>query len=148
MWPLARALRAVNPLSRARSAARATPHTLFQRSTRAAPSRRACDEASPHTGTVATLVLKPARTLSWVAFQRWLASALDESGDCLLRLKGCLSFDAFARPMVLQAVHHAFYPVLEVPPGSAAEECLVMIFEGQVPSALLSSASSVGLCWE
>lgn len=143
--PLARELGALNPLTRARSVAKADLHTLLRRSTRAAPLRRLCDETGPHVSAVATLVLKPERILSWVTFQRWLASALDESGARLLRLKGCLSFDAFARPMLLQAVHHAFYPVLEVPRGSVPEECLIMIFEGQVPSALLSSASTIGL---
>ena len=147
--PLGRQLRALNPLARVTPVGRASLNAIFNRATsRLPPSMLVCDETSPHLEDISTVVLRATGVLDWIAFRNWLATVLDECGDRLLRLKGCLSFDAFEHPVVLQAVHHAFYPLVEATGFSAKPDAgfLLLIIEGSVPSKLVENAVAAGLC--
>ena len=83
-------------------------------------------------------MLRPRGDLSWPAFTTWLGSVLERHGDVLLRLKGCLRFSGQPALIVIQAVHHTFYPVAELTPGTDCEPFLVLMFEGPVPVDLMT----------
>jgi G3E family GTPase len=91
-----------------------------------------CVEGSDHLAGIATLLLRSQTPLAWTPFRLWLSKVLDAYGPRLLRLKGCLTFDAFEGPVIIQAVHHSFYPVEPAP--CRGDDFLVMIFDGPAPS--------------
>jgi hypothetical protein len=55
-----------------------------------------------------------------------------------MRIKGQLSFQGYSTPLIIQAVHHTFYPVAEADAGADTPErnVLVLIFEGEAPQGL------------
>ncbi len=107
---------------------------LFRRDT-VRPTRSAlvCEGISDHLARISTLVLKAEKPLSWARFRIWLSEVLDESGDRVLRLKGRLTFDGAERPVIVQAVHHSFYPLVETSDPNDIEAFLVFIFDGAAP---------------
>ena len=111
------------------------PELVFRRD--AFPRSRAaflCDEPSDHLGGISTVLLRACHPLSWARFRVWLGELLDRSGARLLRLKGRLTFDAGEGSVIIQAVHHTFYPVVEAPPrrDDDREDVLVLILDGPV----------------
>ena len=139
---IARRLRALNPIaSRGRSRfGDADTAPLFAPAT---PSLRTgrfrADDGADHLNGIATCVLTENRKLAWPRVQRWLAALLARSGDRLLRLKGILDLVGQDRPVVIQAVHHSFYPIEMLPSwrhGQAAST-LVLITMGDLPPDLL-----------
>ena len=145
------ALAALNPLA-SRHAGGPTPSLaalVFSGPVRAVDGRSArrsgfaCDPAETHLAGVSRLVLRPRGDLSWPVFTTWLGSVLERHGDALLRLKGCLRFSGQPAPLVIQAVHHTFYPVAEAPQGTDCEPFLVLMFEGPVPAELSTDPLAV-----
>jgi G3E family GTPase len=138
---------AKNPLAAIRQSDEVIePDYLFRR-TATRPSRFAisCDSGSDHLAGTATLVLRPKRPLSWTAFKVLINDILNEYGPRLLRLKGRLSFDAHKMPVIIQAVHHTFYPIVEAPPGSDDQDFLILIFDGAVPAGVADRFAGAGL---
>ncbi|WP_284944509.1 CobW family GTP-binding protein [Acidisoma cladoniae] len=108
------------------------PGWLFQHVVvRPVPSSLFCAEGEDHLAGIATLLLRSDTSLVWTSFRLWLSDVLDKYGSRLLRLKGRLTFDASAGPVIIQAVHHSFYPVEPAP--HAGENFLVLIFDGPAP---------------
>ncbi len=130
-------LAALNPLATVEDSRNVEPDRLFRRDF-GAPSRSnfACDEPSEHIEQISTIMLRPSRKLLWRPFQIWLGGILDAYGDHLLRLKGQLTFaDQLTKAVVIQAVHHHFYPVIELA-GETSDDFLVLIFERAISSEL------------
>jgi G3E family GTPase len=97
-----------------------------------------CDTVSDHLVGVSSVLLRPKRPLAWVAFQAWLHALLNIFGSRVMRIKGQLSFQGYSTPLIIQAVHHTFYPVAEaeVDEDTAARNFLVLVFEGDAPKGL------------
>lgn len=90
---------------------------------------------SDHGDDITSLVLTADCPLAWPAVQRFLAGLLEAAGERLLRLKGVLDLAGEPRPVVVQAVHHSFYPLEMLPawrPGRR-ESTLVLIAQGILP---------------
>ena len=133
---LAAELKRLNRLATLGASGSATPDLLFQRETpRLERSAFVCDEPSDHLADISTLVLRPNRPLAWVCFKIWLSKVLDTLGPNLLRLKGRLTFEESAASLVIQAVHHIFYPVVEDPEAvtDGTQDFLVLIFDAAAP---------------
>ncbi len=129
---LATELNRLNPLATIGAGGDATPDLLFRRETpRFDRPFFLCDEASDHLADVSTIVLRPCRPLDWLHFKVWLAKVLDVFGSDLLRLKGRLRFEDACASLIIQAVHHVFYPVVEAPHDATddAQDFLVLIFD-------------------
>ena len=133
---LAVELRRLNPLATIGASGSATPDLLFRRETpRFDRPVFLCDEPSDHLADISTIVLRQRRPLDWARFKVWLSKVLDTFGPDLLRLKGRLRFADTPARLIVQAVHHTFYPVIEDPEGAAHDrpEFLVLIFAGATP---------------
>jgi G3E family GTPase len=91
-----------------------------------------------HPDDIGSLTLTAERPLSWPSVQRFLAGLLDAAGDRLLRLKGILDVAGEDRPVVVQAVHHCFYPLEALPawPAAGRASTLVLIAVGALPETL------------
>ena len=127
---LALQLRRLNPLATIGTSRGVAPGLLFRRETpRVARSTFLCDEPSDHLADIATVVLRQRRPLEWTGFKIWLSQVLDAHGPDLLRLKGRLRFGNSPSSVIVQAVHHTFYPVIEDPAGDTHKaDFLVLIF--------------------
>ena len=133
---LAAELRRLNPLATLGASGSAAPDLLFRRgSARYGRPVFLCDEPSDHLADISTVVLRPRHPLDWTRFRIWLSKVLDAFGPDLLRLKGGLKFDDSASRLIIQAVHHTFYPVIEDPEDARTDESdfLVLIFAGASP---------------
>ncbi len=129
-------LRRLNPLATIGTSGNATSDRLFRRETpRFERPVFLCDETSDHLAGVSTIVLRPNRPLSWTRFKIWLAKVLEDVGPDLLRLKGRLTFEDSPASLIVQAVHHTFYPVIEDPEGGPQDkpDFLVLIFASAAP---------------
>ena len=116
-------LRRLNPLATLGTSGDATPNLLFRRETpRFEKPVFLCDEPSDHLAGISTVVLRPNGPLSWTRFKIWLAKVLDAFGPDLLRLKGRLTFEDSPASLIIQAVHHTFYPVIEDPEGAPQDK--------------------------
>lgn len=137
---------ASNPLASVRRfPAEAFPDFLFERTAQApAGSGMVCVPGPDHLVEIGTTVLRPGGRLSWRKFQLWLNDLLQQHGPAILRLKGCLRFDASPGRMIVQAVHQTFYPVVEAPAEmDDVTEFLVLISAGPLPAQV---AQSFGTC--
>ncbi len=133
---LALELRRLNPLATVGTSGDATPDLLFRRETpRFDRPVLLCDEPSDHLADISTVVLRQRRPLDWTLFKIWLSTILDTFGPDLLRLKGRLRFADTPARLIVQAVHHTFYPVIEDPEGATNDrpDFLVLIFAGAAP---------------
>ena len=143
---LAEHLGGLNPLATMARAGDVGPDRLFRRDGRtAARSSFACDETFDHLAGIETLVLRPMGDLHWRRFQLWLGELLDRYGDHLLRLKGRLTFADHRLSVVIQAVHHHFYPVIELLDDDS-EDFLVLIIDRRI-SADIANAIDVSCLW-
>jgi G3E family GTPase len=117
-----------------------SPDFLFAGTAAAnAVSSLRCDTVSDHLAGISSLVLRPERPLAWPAFQIWLHDLLDQFGSRIMRIKGQLTFEGHAAPLIIQAVHHTFYPVVEAEvdeDGRGSSHFLVFLFEGDLPQGL------------
>ncbi len=97
-----------------------------------------CDTVTDHLAGISSIVLRTGRRLSWEVFRAWLHALLNDFGNRIMRVKGQLTFEGHAAPLVIQAVHHSFYPVTEAPvdTGTTGGNFLVLIFEGEAPPGL------------
>jgi G3E family GTPase len=132
-------LTALNPLATLRYSQDVDePDLIFERAATRPRSTFFCDEATGHLTGISTLLLRAETPLIWLSFKLWLSQVLDNFGPQLIRLKGCLTFDANPAPVIIQAVHHTFYPIVEAPAGADRREdgFLVLIFEGDIPPEL------------
>ena len=123
------------------------PDTFFESAVSHVPRASiVCDAPGDHLADVSMVLLKPRNPLGWGPFRIWLGSVLDAFGPRLLRLKGRLTFDGMHASLVIQAVHHTFYPVVEAPnrPGESAEDFLVLIFDGAAPLDLGAGFEAMG----
>lgn len=139
---LMRTLGTINPIaSLGRSRFGDThPAPLFAVSSRALRIPRLhADGARAHIGGIVSHVLTAQQPLVWSRTQRWLAHLLSESGERLLRLKGIFAIAGQDRPVVVQAVHHSFYPLetLEARPRDKTRSTLVLIVVGGLHDGLL-----------
>ncbi len=125
-------LGALNGLAAVTPSDAVEPDAVFGRGASRTPF--SCDEPADHLNGISTIVLRSQRRLSWSAFQTWLADILDRAGSQLLRLKGRLTFDTAPGGVIVQAVHHIFYPLTEAPAGSGDDDFLVLIFDGAIPA--------------
>jgi G3E family GTPase len=130
----------LNPLAPVgRSDKGVTPAFLFSRAT-AAITRSSlwCDTVVDHLEGISSVVLRPERQLAWPAFQSWLNALLETFGSRLMRIKGQLSFEGYLTPVIIQAVHHTFYPITEAHREENTPEFnfLVLLFEGDAPQGL------------
>ncbi|UDL94761.1 GTP-binding protein [Lichenihabitans sp. PAMC28606] len=144
---LARRLGRLNALASIGISHDAHPDDLFERAV--APFRHRpllCDTPDDHLAAITTVLLKPHRPLAWTPFKIWLARLIETEAPHLLRLKGRLAFDGAATRVILQAVHHTFYPVIEDPTGVAqdAQDFLVLIFSGPSPLGFNQSCGKEG----
>jgi G3E family GTPase len=100
-----------------------------------------CDQASDHIAGISSVLLRPERRLAWPAFQVWLNSLLIGFGSGVMRVKGQLTFEEHPTPLIIQAVHHTFYPIAEVALDTNApvQDFLVIIFEGNIPARVVES---------
>ena len=133
---LAKELKRLNPLATLGPSGGASADLLFRRGTsRFERSAFLCDEPSDHLAGISTLVLRPSRPLAWIRFKIWLSKVLDAFGPDLLRLKGRLTFEESKASLIVQAVHHTFYPVVEDPEAATdgTQDFLVLIFDGASP---------------
>ena len=144
---LERQLRELNPLAPVRRTDDGvSPAFLFSRTTTPMTrSRLMCDPVANHLDGVAIVVLRPEHQLAWPAFQNWLNTLLTKFGSRLMRMKGQISFQGYPSALVIQAVHHTFYPIAEVRADEATpeENFLVFIFEGSAPSGLEATFSAL-----
>ncbi len=136
----------LNPLATVGTSGGATADLLFRRETPRFDGPVLCDEPSDHLATISTIVLQPSRPLDWTRFKIWLAKVLDAVGPDLLRLKGRLRFEGTSASLIVQAVHHTFYPVVADPGGEAQgrPDFLVLIFSGAAPPGLALFAEEGG----
>jgi G3E family GTPase len=137
---LERQLAKLNPLAPVlRSDGGVAAALLFFRATASMTrSRLRCETVVDHLEGISSVVLRPERQLVWPAFQSWLSALLNTFGSRLMRIKGQLSFEAYSSPLIIQAVHHTFYPVVEARVDEDTPECnfLVLLFEGDAPQGL------------
>ncbi len=137
---LERRLAGLNPLATTRLADPLPhPDLLFSAGIGGPPrSSVTCDETDAHLDRISSLVLRAAHPLAWAPFKIWLGGVLDATGAKLLRVKGRVAFADQPAPVIIQAVHHSFYPVVAAPPttGDNRESFLVLIFDGPAPSGL------------
>ena len=130
----------LNPLApMCRSDGGIAPALLFSRTTVAGRrSRLHCDIVAGHLAGISSVLLRPERPLGWPAFQTWLNVLLNTFGSRVMRIKGQLTFLGHPTPLIIQAVHHTFYPVAEAPvdEDEPASEFLVLLFEGSAPTGL------------
>jgi G3E family GTPase len=135
---LRRRLAALNPLAPiARNDEAVAADSLFSRVTLRAGAgdvRLRCDASADHRAGISSVLLQPERPLSWPKFQVWLNALLERFGSRVMRVKGQLTFAEHPRPLIIQAVHHTFYPVAEA--AAPSPDFLVIIFEGEVPERL------------
>ena len=128
-----------NPLATIGTSDDPHPDDLFEAAIRPFKHRTMiCDAPGDHLAAVTTVLLRPHRPLVWTPFRIWLAAVIDAVGPQLLRLKGRLTFDGGSAAVILQAVHHTFYPVVEdrTGPDAGAQDFLVLIFDGAPPRSL------------
>ena len=87
----------------------------------------------PLHGEVRSTVLRAERALDWLRLQDWLARLRASDGERLLRLKGVVSLDGEAAPVVLHGVHHLFHPPRSAPAldWPAGQTVLVLITRGE-----------------
>ena len=133
---LATELRHINPLATVGASADATQDVLFRRETpRFDRPVFLCDEPSDHLADISTVVLRQRLPLDWTRFKIWLSEILDTFGPDLLRLKGRLRFENSPASLIVQAVHHTFYPVVEEAQGTTQDKpnFLVLIFAAAAP---------------
>jgi G3E family GTPase len=124
------------------------PGHLFRRTATQPPrALMSCDSGSDHLAGMTTLLLRPQRLLAWTAFKILTHEILTEFGPRLLRLKGRLSFDAHKTPVIIQAVHHTFYPIVEAPRDSSDDggDFLLLIFDDAVPAGIADRFARTGL---
>ena len=139
---LADRLVAMNPLATIKDSATVEPDHLFGRGGEApVRSTFACDEPSEHIDRISTVVLRPSGNLRWRPFQIWLGQLLEAYGDRLLRIKGQLTFADLPVGVLIQAVHHHFYPLIESS-GEIRDDFLVLIFEASIRSKLIQAIGS------
>jgi G3E family GTPase len=143
---LREAIAALNPIADIRESpyGPVPPDRLFAR-TVAGPARpMRCDAPDAHLAGIHRVMLPAPDVLSWPKFQRWLHGVLTASGSGMLRLKGCLRFAEAEQPMIVQAVRHTFYPLVEAPAGgrAAPDPFLVFIFEGDEQPGLAAGLAS------
>ena len=120
---------ALNPLATIGYSATFDADRLFERDGKApARSSFACDEPSEHLDRISSVILRPSGDLHWRSFQIWLGGILETYGDHLLRIKGQLRFADQPTGFVIQAIHHHFYPLMEIP-NADFDEFLVLIFD-------------------
>ena len=142
----------LNPLAAVRrTECGISPAFLFSREMAVIPkSLLHCDASSDHLSEILNVLLRPARCLDWPRFQVWLNGLLSTFGSRVMRIKGRLSFHGYTSPMIIQAVHHTFYPITEsrVVGNMPQDEFLVLIFEGEVPQGLEEGFSALrGPAW-
>jgi G3E family GTPase len=137
---LERRLATLNPSAPVRRSSEGiAPEFLFSRASAAMTrSRLQCDIVVDHLDGVVSVLLRPERRLSWTAFQAWLNALLNTFGSRIMRIKGQLLFEGYSTPLIIQAVHHIFYPVTEAPSDGDTPETsfLVLLFEGDAPEGL------------
>jgi G3E family GTPase len=130
-------LAALNALADVRRAETiADPDVLFRRlSSRLALS---CDWGAHHLDGITSLLLESSGVLLWAAFKAWLGELLETHGERILRLKGRLSFESHDVPVILQAVHHSFYPIEPAPAVQSGDkgDFLVLVFSGSAPVSI------------
>ena len=143
---LARGLDALNGLATVTRSDAVDPEIVFARQgLRPSGMRFRCDEASDHLTGISTRVLRPNHNLAWSAFRIWLHGLLEVTGSQLLRLKGRLTFDEATGSVIVQAVHHIFYPLVEAPAGIDDEgDFLVVIFDGAMSPAIMDRLDQFG----
>ena len=133
-------LAVLNPLAPVRRGdTGVAPAFLFSRDTvPVARSRLRCETVIDHLAGVSSVLLRPERRLPWGAFQAWLSALLDTNGRQVMRIKGQLLFEGYATPLIIQAVHHTFYPVAEarLENDAAEHNFLLLVFEGDAPEGL------------
>jgi G3E family GTPase len=144
---LRRRLAMLNPLApTCRGDTGVTPDFLFSRDTvPLARSHLRCETVLDHLDGVSSVLLRPERPLAWGAFQTWLNALLTSNGRQLMRIKGQLLFQGYTTPLIIQAVHHTFYPVAEAPPDDDGAEhaFLLLVFEGDAPDGLEEAFGAV-----
>jgi G3E family GTPase len=145
-----RRLAVLNPLAPAcRGDAGLAPALLFSRNTvPVARSRLHCETVFDHLAGVSSVLLRPERRLHWGAFQAWLNALLSTNGRELMRIKGQLLFHGQVTPIIIQAVHHTFYPVAEARADDDAAEhnFLFLVFEGGAPQGLEETFGALQEC--
>jgi G3E family GTPase len=138
---LERRLATLNPLAPIFRGDRAVrPDFLFAgTSAPRAMSPLHCDTVFDHLAGISSLLLRPVRPLAWPAFQVWLQALLDQFGNRIMRIKGQLVFEGYPTQVIIQAVHHTFYPIVEADAdqdGTGSNNFLVLVFEGDTPQGL------------
>lgn len=136
-------LAALNGLAAVTRSHDVDPDAMFRRGDSRSPF--SCDEPTDHLNGISTVVLTAKRRLAWPAFQMWIADILDRAGSQLLRLKGRLTFDTAGGAVIVQAVHHVFYPLVEAPAGSGGDDFLVLIFAEPIPADVADRIGRFGL---
>jgi G3E family GTPase len=104
-----------------------------------------------HHDDIVTLSLRAETALDWPAVHQCLAAIVDEFAPDLLRLKGIIDVVGSDRPVVLHAVHDAFYPLEQLAawPDADHRSRLVLIVDalGTRRIRLLNLATSTGIDW-
>jgi len=143
---LERRLATLNPLAPiCRGDRGVNPDFLFTGTAAAmAMSNLRCDRVFDHLAGISSLLLRPEQPLAWPAFQIWLHDLLNQYGSRIMRIKGQLAFEGCPAPLIIQAVHHTFYPIVEAQvaeDGAASDNFLVVVFEGDMPQELEDAMS-------
>jgi G3E family GTPase len=91
-----------------------------------------------HGDDIRALTLVADGALAWPAVQVFIGRLLDTAGDRVLRLKGILDLAHMRQPVVVQAVHHSFYPLatLAAWPAGPPRSTLVLLHTGSLPDGL------------
>lgn len=112
----------------------------------APPGRLPAETVTNHLDGIQTVTLTADHPLVWAAVQDWLARLLDSTGERLLRLKGILDIDGQTQPVVVQAVHHSFYPPSLLPrwtDGRRASTLVLLVANEPVPAPLIRAFATL-----
>ncbi len=100
----------------------------------------AAHEAGRH-GDIRTFVIRAEAPLAWPRFALWLSMLLNRHGGEILRLKGLLSIENVAEPVVIQGVQHLVHAPehLKAWPDGVSGTQIVMIARGLDPALVQRS---------
>lgn len=85
--------------------------------------------AAEHSEGIGSFCLRSMQPLIWEDFSSWLNTQLTRDGERILRVKGILDVAGQTKPLLINGVHHVFYPATELAawPGAGRQSDLVFI---------------------
>jgi len=95
--------------------------------------------ASPRHSGIAATVIEADRPLDWAAFALWFSLLAHRHGAQILRMKGILSLEGSATPVLVQSAQHLVHRPEHLPAATPDHSFLVLITDGLDASLLRRS---------